>query len=60
MQNILFSVYLGKKVSELRLTVGKKTDQRLQVTQETLSTIRIIKMYTWERFFNDKVTAARM
>lgn len=55
----LFLVIIGKFVSKLRLTAGKKTDERLQVTQETLSTIRIIKMYTWEKFFGNKITEAR-
>nr|CAI5835138.1 unnamed protein product [Callosobruchus analis] len=39
--------------------MGKMSDERLQITQETLSTIRIIKMYTWEKFFSDKIMAAR-
>lgn len=52
-------IYMGKWMSILRLKVGKKTDERLQVTQETLSTIRIIKMYTWEKFFVNKVNKAR-
>lgn len=56
---LMFSVYMGRIVTRMRLTVGAKTDERLQVTQETLSSIRIIKFYTWEQFFDDKVTAAR-
>lgn len=43
----------------MRLKCAKKTDDRIQVTQEALSAIKIIKMYTWERFFQNHVTNAR-
>uniref|UniRef100_A0A0U9HSE1 Putative ABCC protein n=1 Tax=Chrysomela populi TaxID=154003 RepID=A0A0U9HSE1_CHRPP len=51
--------YIAKWISTLRLQTGKKTDERLQVTQETLSTIRIIKMYTWEKYFETKIHKSR-
>lgn len=51
---------LGKYVSTFRLSTGKKTDERLKIIQETLSTIRIIKMYTWEKFFVNRINTARM
>jgi ATP-binding cassette subfamily C (CFTR/MRP) protein 4 len=51
---------MGSLATKLRMKMCKKTDDRLQMTQETLSAIRIIKMYTWEKFFNNKVTQARM
>ncbi|CAH1183388.1 unnamed protein product [Phaedon cochleariae] len=53
-------VFLGKCISKLRLKAFKETDERLQVTQETLSTIKIIKMYNWEEYFIEKIKAARM
>ncbi|XP_030760637.1 probable multidrug resistance-associated protein lethal(2)03659 [Sitophilus oryzae] len=53
-------VYVGKLIRNLRLDLGKKTDERLQATQETLSAIKIIKMYTWETVFSKKVESKRV
>ncbi|XP_074026967.1 probable multidrug resistance-associated protein lethal(2)03659 isoform X2 [Leptinotarsa decemlineata] len=54
-----FLLLLGKWINNLRMAACAKTDERLQVTQETLSTIRIIKMYTWEKFFGERINTAR-
>lgn len=55
----MFLVCLGNMLTKMRLKVGKNSDQRLQVTQEVLSAIKIIKMYTWEKFFNSKIAESR-
>ncbi|RZB38623.1 ABC membrane domain containing protein, partial [Asbolus verrucosus] len=52
-------VYMGSWAARLRMKMCKKTDERLQITQETLSAVRIIKMYTWEKFFDDKIATSR-
>ncbi|XP_063913187.1 ATP-binding cassette sub-family C member 4-like isoform X2 [Zophobas morio] len=52
-------IYLGTKVTQMKLSMCKTTDERLQSTQETLSAIRIIKMYTWEKIFDRKISEAR-
>uniref|UniRef100_A0AAR5PJR0 Multidrug resistance-associated protein lethal(2)03659 n=1 Tax=Dendroctonus ponderosae TaxID=77166 RepID=A0AAR5PJR0_DENPD len=53
-------VYIGKCIKNLRLDLSKKTDERIQITQETLSAIKIIKMYTWEKVFVRKVEEKRI
>lgn len=53
------SAYIGKCIKNLRLKLGKNTDERLQATQETLTAIKIIKMYTWERVFIGRVEEKR-
>ncbi|KAL3282222.1 hypothetical protein HHI36_005416 [Cryptolaemus montrouzieri] len=50
---------IGFGVFKVRKLANKKSDERIQQTQEVLSVIRIIKMYTWELFFANKVNEAR-
>ncbi|XP_030745870.1 probable multidrug resistance-associated protein lethal(2)03659 [Sitophilus oryzae] len=52
-------IYVAKLIKNMRLDLCKKTDERLQTTQETLSAMKIIKMYTWERIFSGKVEERR-
>ncbi|KAF5294164.1 hypothetical protein FQR65_LT10875 [Abscondita terminalis] len=52
-------VLLGRLTSKYRLKSASKTDQRVKVTQEILTAIRIIKMYTWELFFSKSVHKLR-
>ncbi|XP_060521468.1 probable multidrug resistance-associated protein lethal(2)03659 [Cylas formicarius] len=52
-------VYVGKLIKDLRLNLSAKTDVRLQATQETLSAIKIIKIYTWEKIFSKRIEEKR-
>lgn len=45
--------------SRLRLRASKRTDERIQLTQEILTTIKTIKMYAWESFFRQKIYESR-
>ncbi|XP_074030611.1 ATP-binding cassette subfamily C member 4 [Leptinotarsa decemlineata] len=51
--------YVASVMKRMRLKMNKRTDERLQKTQETLSTIRTIKMYTWEIIFGSSIEDSR-
>lgn len=55
----MLTVYIAKYIKNMRLSLSEKTDERLQATQETLSAIKLIKMYTWEKVFAAKVEQKR-
>ncbi|CAG9861577.1 unnamed protein product [Phyllotreta striolata] len=50
---------VSKLIGKLRTKINKRTDVRLQESQEALSTIKIIKMYTWEKIFIDRISESR-
>ncbi|KAF5294168.1 hypothetical protein FQR65_LT10879 [Abscondita terminalis] len=56
---IPIQVYIGKFISKYRLKTAGKTDQRIKITQEILTAMRIIKLFTWEIFFSKKVDKLR-
>ncbi|XP_066258501.1 ATP-binding cassette sub-family C member 4-like [Euwallacea similis] len=52
--------YCGRKFSLTRLVAAKSSEQRIQLVKETLNAIKIIKMYTWESFFEKLIGTARV
>ncbi|XP_023013490.2 probable multidrug resistance-associated protein lethal(2)03659 [Leptinotarsa decemlineata] len=55
----LLQCYIGRKSSLMRRKSAKSTDERIQITTETLSAIKIIKLYCWEKFFGKKINILR-
>ncbi|XP_031342947.1 probable multidrug resistance-associated protein lethal(2)03659 [Photinus pyralis] len=53
------NLYLGKLATSYRLKTAGKTDNRIKSTQEILTAMRIIKLYTWEKFFSKSLDTLR-
>ena len=51
--------YLGKLTSTFRVKVAEKCDHRVTLMSEIISGIQVIKMYAWEKAFQNLVNVAR-
>ncbi|XP_043642473.1 probable multidrug resistance-associated protein lethal(2)03659 [Drosophila teissieri] len=56
---IPLQMYLGNKISELRLKTALRTDKRMRIMTEIIAGIQVIKMYAWELPFEKLVAHAR-
>lgn len=54
-----FVGYISKWTSKLRLKIAVRTDERIHLMSEIISGIQVIKMYTWEKPFQELVSHAR-
>lgn len=50
---------MGKLTGKIRSKVAKKTDERVSLMSEIVDGIRVIKMYAWEKPFENFVFKAR-
>ncbi|XP_020292124.1 probable multidrug resistance-associated protein lethal(2)03659 isoform X2 [Pseudomyrmex gracilis] len=58
-QTIPINVYIMKWMKKMRLEISKRTEERVRLMSEIVSGIQVIKMYTWEKPFQELVDRAR-
>lgn len=59
MIHCLISAYCGSVIASLRRKIAAKTDERVLLTSGIVRGIRVIKMYTWEKPFEQLMFLAR-
>ncbi|XP_008557311.1 ATP-binding cassette sub-family C member 4 [Microplitis demolitor] len=59
LQTIPLQLYLSKWTYKFRNKIAKRTDERVRLMTEIINGIQVIKMYTWEKPFQQLVSLAR-
>ncbi|RZC43262.1 ABC tran domain containing protein [Asbolus verrucosus] len=57
--SLLLQIYIVIKIFPSKKKMCEKTDERYKIVQEALSSIKLIRMYVWEKFFEEKISQAR-
>ena len=55
---IIFAIY-GRKEEKLQHENMKATDERMNITSKAFDMIKIIKLYSWEKLFKEKINKKR-
>ena len=55
---IIFAIY-GRKEEKLQHENMKATDERMNITSKAFDTFKITKLYSWEKFFKEKINKKR-
>eukprot|EP00055_Hartaetosiga_balthica_P012308 m.59252 g.59252 ORF g.59252 m.59252 type:complete len:1418 (+) comp7903_c0_seq3:26-4279(+) len=53
------NIFMGKAFASLRRKAAERTDERVKIVSEILSSMRIIKMYGWEKPFRELIAEIR-
>ncbi|XP_072936015.1 ATP-binding cassette sub-family C member 4-like [Epargyreus clarus] len=59
LQTIPVQSYMSKLAARLRMKTACKTDERVRIMDEIISGMQVIKMYAWEKPFEQVVATAR-
>ncbi|XP_061382806.1 ATP-binding cassette subfamily C member 4 isoform X2 [Danaus plexippus] len=59
LQTIPVQSYMSKLAARLRMKTASRTDERVRIMDEIISGMQVIKMYAWEKPFEQVVALAR-
>ncbi|XP_049887652.1 ATP-binding cassette subfamily C member 4-like isoform X1 [Pectinophora gossypiella] len=59
LQTIPVQSYMSKLAARLRMKTATKTDERVRIMDEIINGMQVIKMYAWEKPFEQVVALAR-
>ncbi|XP_023934404.2 ATP-binding cassette sub-family C member 4 isoform X1 [Bicyclus anynana] len=59
LQTIPVQSYMSKLAAKLRMNTACKTDERVRIMDEIITGMQVIKMYAWEKPFEQVVALAR-
>lgn len=56
---VVLQSYLGPKSGEIRGKTAEVTDKRINLMSQLINGIKVVKMYSWEKSFANKMDTIR-